>query len=216
MSLDSDAIDEAPIRHGEEWANALTHGLAALAAFIAGGYMVTVAASDSSALVIACMAYAWSVFGTFLFSSLSHAIHTQPMLNTLRAWDQAMIYTMIAGTYTPISVVYAPDSVRTPMIAAMWIAAAAGFLAKVAVRHRINAIGTISYLLLGWLPAIPLVTRVPLALGGLMALGGVIYTIGVVFLINDNRFPYLHAVWHLMVVLAAVCHFVGIMWYVVL
>jgi hemolysin III len=209
-------MDEAPIRHGEEWANALTHGLAAVGALVAGGYMVTVAAADSRALAIACLAYAWSVFGTFLFSSLSHTIRTQPLLNTLRAWDQAMIYTMIVGTYTPITVVYAPANIRTPMIAAMWIAAAAGFLAKVAIRHRINAIGTISYLLLGWLPAIPLVTQVPTALAWAMALGGVIYTIGVVFLVNDDRFPYLHAVWHLLVILAAMCHFLGIMVYVVM
>ncbi len=219
MSVESEAISEvmpeAPLKPGEEWANALTHGLAALVAFIAGGYMVTAATSISSGLVIACMTYAWAAFGTFLFSSLSHAIHRQPMLNTLRAWDQAMIYTMISGTYTPIIVVYAPNGVRGPLVAAIWIAAAAGFVHKVAFKHRINAIETLSYLLLGWLPAIPLVGNVPTELVWSMMIGGVLYTIGVACLMNDHRLRYMHAVWHVLVVLAAASHFVGIMWYVV-
>jgi hemolysin III len=178
--------------------------------------MVTAAAStDNSALVIACMAYAWSAFGTFLFSSLSHAIHRQPMLNTLRAWDQAMIYTMIAGTYTPIVVVYAPEWIRTPLVTAIWIAAISGFVQKVVLRHRVNGIETLSYLLLGWLPAIPLYGRVPTPLLWSMGMGGILYTVGVVFLMNDFRMRYMHAIWHLFVVVAAACHFLGILWYVV-
>lgn len=217
VSAQTNVIPDAPLKPGEEWANVLTHGLAALCAFVAGGYMVAAAAStENSALVIACMAYAWSAFGTFLFSSLSHAIHRQPMLNTLRSWDQAMIYTMISGTYTPIIVVYAPESIRGPLVAAVWIAAVAGFVQKVFVRHRINGIETLSYLLLGWLPAIPLFGQVPTGLLWAMAVGGVIYTIGVVFLMNDGRMRYMHAAWHVFVVIAAACHFLGILWYVVL
>ena len=216
MSGESERVAEAPLKPGEEWANALTHGLAALSALIAGGYMVRAAASSGTALVIACLVYAGCVFGTFLFSSLSHAIHRQPMLNTLRAWDQAMIYTMIAGTYTPIAVVYATESSRAPLLAALWIAAGTGFARKVAMKHRVNTMQPLSYLMLGWLPVIPLFRHVPTPLLWSMGIGGVLYTVGVAFLMNDGRMRYMHAVWHLFVILAAVCHFAGIMWYVVL
>ena len=126
-----------------------------------------------------------------------------------------MIYTMITGTYTPIAFQYATDGARIPLLLAIWIAAIAGFLTKVAMQHRVNSISTVSYLLLGWLPAIPLAGHVPSALVWSMAIGGVLYSIGVVFLMNDGKFRYAHAVWHLFVMSAAVCHYLGILWYVI-
>lgn len=207
--------DEPPFLEGEEWANALTHGIAALGSLIMAAYLILEAMPKSVGLAMACMAYMASVFGTFLCSSLSHSVRRQPLLNQLRAWDQAMIYTMISGTYTPIAYAYASDFTRTPLLWAIWIAAAAGFLHKVAWKHRVNSSGTISYLLLGWLPAIPLAPYVPTALVLAMFAGGVMYTIGVIFLINDKKRKYLHACWHLAVMSAATCHYLGILWYVV-
>ncbi len=211
---------EPPLLEDQEWANALTHAAGALATLIVGSHLVLLAFNPSSGLprtglAIACSAYVAGVFGTFLCSTLSHVVRRQPALNTMRTWDQAMIYTMIAGTYTPIVYAFATEAVRVPLLIAIWVAAAAGFYGKVALRHRINSIGTISYLLLGWLPAIPLAGHVPSTLAWLMLLGGVVYTIGVLFLINDKKLRYMHAVWHLFVIGAASCHYFGILHYVV-
>ena len=208
-------IHDAPLQHDQEWANALTHGIATAVTLLIGGYMITVASAKDTGLAIACGAYVASAFGTFLFSTLSHVILRQPALNTLRSWDQAMIYAMISGTYTPIIYAFADDDARMMLLAAIWAAAAVGFLHKVALRHRVNSIGTISYLALGWLPAIPLAGRVPSMLAWSMLAGGVVYTVGVIFLLNDQKVRYMHAAWHICVMLAAVCHFAGIMVYVV-
>nr|WP_236649470.1 hemolysin III family protein [Rhodopirellula sp. SM50] len=204
----------APVRHGEEWANALTHGLAALMSLVLGTWLVLEALPDNPGLALACAAYIASVCATFSFSTLSHAILQQPLLDTLRAWDQAMIYAMISGTYTPIVFRYAPDAVRTPLLTAIWVAAFAGIAGKLLMRHRVNNVATVSYLLLGWLPAIPLYGNVPSGLGWGMLLGGVLYTLGVMVLLNDHKFKYLHVVWHLFVISAALCHFLAIQWYV--
>lgn len=206
---------DAPIQLDQEWANALTHGIAACVSLVAGILLVWKAWPMETGLAIACAAYAASATGVFLFSTLSHVILRQPLLNSLRAWDQAMIYTMISGTYTPIVYGFAPEQTRTWLLIAIWVAAAAGFSAKVLLRHRINSIGTLSYLLLGWLPAIPLAGQVPRPLVMSMLAGGVVYTLGVAFLVNDRRLRYLHAVWHLFVILAAGCHYYGIWYYVV-
>jgi hemolysin III len=208
--------EEPPFLEGEEWANALTHGIAAIGSILLAIYLIQLALPQSTGLAIACAAYMAAVFGTFFCSSLSHIIRRQPLLNQLRSWDQAMIYTMISGTYTPIAYVYAADATRAPLLWAIWIAAVAGFLHKVAWKHRVNSSGTISYLLLGWLPAIPLAPYVPTQLVLAMFAGGILYTIGVVFLINDKKRKYLHACWHLAVMSAAACHYLGILWYVVL
>jgi hemolysin III len=217
--LASDTVDDVhgppPLQPDQEWANALTHGIAAVFTVVIGTYLVVAAADQSTGLAIACGAYAASVWGTFVFSTLSHVVRRQPTLNTLRAWDQAMIYAMISGTYTPIVYRYASDSVQMPLLAAIWVAAGCGILGKLALRHRINSIGAISYLLLGWLPSIPLMGHVPSELAWIMLGGGVIYTIGVAILMNDNKLRYMHAAWHLSVMTAAICHYLGILRYVV-
>ncbi len=205
----------APLLPGQEWANALTHGVATVVALIVGAALAFDAVSQDWFLAFACVAYVGSVTGTFASSTLSHTIRRQPWLNTFRAWDQAMIYLMIAGTYTPIVVCFAPIGVLMPLLATMWLAAWAGFFGKVFFRHRINAIGTASYLLLGWLPAIPLAGHVPGVVVSAMLAGGVLYTVGVAFLINDRKVRYFHAVWHLFVIAAALVHFLAIQMHVV-
>lgn len=204
-----------PVRSDQEWANAWTHGIAAVAAAIMGGYLIVQATTIGTGMAIACGAYTASVVGTFVCSTASHVVRRQPLLDTTRAWDQAMIYTMISGTYTPIVTGYASDRVMTPLLIAIWVAAGLGFTAKVIWKHRINSIGTASYLALGWLPALPLVGQVPGGLIGWMVVGGVIYTIGVAFLMNDHRARYLHAVWHLMVMAAATSHYWAILNHVI-
>lgn len=204
-----------PLQPDQEWANALTHGLACLGTICLGSYMVWIALPNGSGLSIACLVYAVSVFATFGFSTLSHVVRQQPMLNTMRAWDQAMIYAMISGTYTPIAYRYASASTQVAILASIWVAALAGIAGKLLFRHRINSIGTISYLLLGWLPAIPLAPQVPTELAWWMLAGGVLYTIGVILLLNDSKLKYLHAGWHIAVMAAAYAHFLGIMHYVV-
>jgi len=207
-------IPEPPLQPDQEWANALTHGLAACGALLLGLHLVLVAMPSNLGMTLACAAYSASVFGTFFFSTLSHVVRRQPLLNSMRAYDQAMIYMMISGTYTPIIVRYASDSHRDLLLWAIWIAAVLGFFKKVALRYRVNAIGTYTYLLLGWLPAIPLASEVPAELVRWMLIGGVVYTIGVFFLMNDQRLRYMHAAWHLCVMAAAAVHYYGILQFV--
>ena len=216
LSLDPPLTINAPVQPDQEWANALTHGIAALATLLMGLWLAESVVIDRVGLLIACVAYVLSVFGTFVFSTLSHLFHQRACLNTLRAYDQAMIYLMIAGTYTPIIYLYASEPVRAPLLWAIWVAASAGFIKKVAIRYRINSIGTYTYLLLGWLPALPLASHVPSELGRWMIAGGVLYSVGIIFLFNDRRKRYFHAVWHLFVILASACHFYAVWRYVVM
>ncbi|MCC9644540.1 hemolysin III family protein [Rhodopirellula sp. JC740] len=207
-------VDVPPIQPEQEWANAWTHGLSAALWCGVGGWLV-LSASQDTGLAIACGVYALSVVATFTCSTLSHVFLKQPLLDRFRAWDQAAIYLMIIGTYTPITYGYAPEDWRMPLLILMWTAAIAGFYNKAIRMHRVHSISVVSYLLMGWLPAIPLITNVPLELAWSMLLGGIVYSLGVVFLMNDRRAPYLHAVWHLMVLTASLVHAIGIAWYVV-
>ena len=208
-------VHSAPLLLDEEWANALTHGSAALAWMFGAVLMVRAAAGQPLMTTLCCLVFVLSAVSVFSASALSHhLIHFPRLLNRLRAWDQGLIYVMISGTYTPLIWQFAGQSMRTPLLVGVWVAAAIGFHSKVLAEHRVNGIGTITYLLLGWVPALGLVGKVPGVVLFWMAAGGVIYTIGVALLLNDKRIKYLHAGWHLCVVVAASCHFWAIYRYV--
>lgn len=207
--------DSPPIQPDQEWANAWTHGIAAVIWLGLSVWLVTRASQISPGLAIACAAYGAACVGTFTCSTLSHTFLERPRLDRFRAWDQAMIYLMIIGTYTPITYQMALPQYRLPLLAAMWGFALWGFVNKAILNHRIHSISTVTYLALGWLPAIPLYGRVSIPLFLYVLAGGVIYSVGVLFLINDRRVKYFHAVWHLFVLAASIVHFIGITQYVV-
>jgi hemolysin III len=207
---------KAPVRFGQEWANALTHGLAAVVGAFGAGAMIWHTSKGPLGTMLSCLAFVVPAIAVFIASTLSHTfLNDTARLKRYRAWDQGLIYAMISGTYTPLVYHYADPSSRNLVIVAIWVAAAIGFYSKVFAKHRINSIGTATYLALGWLPALALVGRVPSVVLVWMSLGGVIYTLGVVLLINDHRIRYLHAVWHIFVVVAASCHYWAIYRYVV-
>lgn len=200
--------DSAPLLPEEEWANALTHAAAAVVWTLGAVVMFRGAAEQTLMTTLCCLVFVFSAVSVFTASALSHHwIHDSQLLRRLRAWDQGLIYVMISGTYTPLVWKFAHEAIRTPLLIGIWVAAAVGFHSKVIAEHRVNGIGTLTYLLLGWVPALGLATRVPGEVLFWMAAGGVIYTLGVVVLLNDWRVKYFHALWHLCVVTAASCHF---------
>jgi hemolysin III len=105
---------------------------------------------------------------------------------------------------------------RNGLLLFIWLAAATGFYSKVFAKHRINNMTSISYILLGWIPAMVLLGYVSTACFLAMAIGGVLYTVGTLFLQNDHRSWYFHAVWHLLVILASMCHYTAIVVFTVL
>lgn len=206
-----------PIQPDQEWANAWTHGLASIVWLVVGFMLLQRAEridADSAGLVSATAMYVASALAVFVSSTLSHVFLSPPWLGRFRAADQACIYLMIVGTYTPIAYAFAAESVRWLLMISMWTAASIGFVAKLILSHRIDSISVVSYLILGWAPAIPLIRRVPMGLAITMLAGGVVYSGGVWFLLRDRRKKYFHAAWHAMVIAASLVHAYGIAVYV--
>lgn len=205
----------APLLHDEEWANALIHAGGALAAVFGAVIMARAAVGQPLMTTFCCLVFVASAAAVFVASALSHhLIHEPRLLLRLRAWDQGLIYVMISGTYTPLIWRFAEDAVRTPLLIAIWIAAAAGLYSKVISLHRVNSMSPVSYLLLGWLPALGLIGNVPWGLFGWMLAGGLLYIVGISLLLNDRKRKYFHAAWHVFVLLAATCHFLAVYQYV--
>ena len=201
---------------GEEVAHALTHGVGLVASV--GGLVTLVAAAwlrgDAWHIV------GGSIFGTTLVllyatSTLYHGIRSPRVKRLFQRLDHAAIFLLIAGTYTPFTLVSLRGGWGWTLLAIVWGLAILGILLEVAAHTR--RVSVPLHLAMGWLGVIaaaPLVRSVPADGLLLLALGGVAYTLGVVFY-AWRRLPYHHAVWHLFVMAGSACHFSCVLGYVI-
>jgi len=210
------AIEWTKENSSQELLNCCTHGAGFLLSFPAGFLLVRLALENRPELVWSCIVYSLSMAALYFFSALSHAVREPSWRHRFRSLDQGFVYGLIAGTFTPFIFSYLEGYSRVALLAFVWIAAGAGFYSKVFSNHRINNMASLSYILLGWVPAMVLFGYVSWACFGTMILGGVLYTAGVLFLQNDHRAFYYHAIWHLLVIIASLCHYLGIVAFAVL
>lgn len=203
---------------GEEIANALTHGLGVLAA--AAGLVVLLRRALQSGRAVAVVAAA--VFGVtvlllFAASTLYHAIPEGRATSWLRLLDHAAIYLLIAGTYTPFTLITLRGAWGWSIFGAVWVLALLGLAGQAGLLRRRRWIEVILYLVMGWVVIValkPLVAALPPAGLALLVAGGMAYTVGVAFYLWRSL-PYHHAVWHLFVLAGAACHFLAILLYVI-
>lgn len=195
----------------EERLNTLTHGLGCGLAVVGTFFMFRVAPLNSlDMIVMGIIPFGVSLVLLYAVSTLSHAIHHPITKDHLRAWDQAIIYLFVAGTYSPLVVRFVPAPWHVVVWMGLWVIAGIGAYSKVGHRHRVDALATRTYILLGWGPATVLAPNVPWGCLNWVLAGGVGYMLGVAFLKNDHRHPWLHACWHLFVILGTTCHFIAI------
>ena len=202
-------------RPREEVANVLTHGAGALLAL--AGLAVLLARSlwyRDAAHTAAVGVYGASLVAVFAASALYHAV-TAPRLKSITRWlDQACIYALIAGTYTPFMLTVLKGATGLAMLGAVWALAAVGIVAKTVLRIRWEAISLPFYLAMGWLIVVvlvPFARSVPATGLALLVAGGLCYSVGVGFFLW--RRPYAHAVWHLCVLAGGALHYAAVLRY---
>jgi hemolysin III len=202
---------------GEEIANSVTHGVGALLA--AGGVVVLIvlaAARGTAWHVVGCAVFGASLLTLYLASTLYHAIPAPRARRVLRAVDHAGILFLIAGTYTPFTLVTLRGPWGWTLFGIVWGLAVLGMALQLLAPRR-RALAVTLYLVMGWTVVValrPLTAR--LAENGflLLAAGGMAYTLGVVFY-AWRRLPYHHALWHGFVILGSTAHFFAVLLYVV-
>ncbi|UFS72168.1 hemolysin III family protein [Geomonas sp. RF6] len=201
----------------EELANSLTHGVGVLFSIVALVVLIMRAASYGDPYRLTSV----TVYGVSMltFYSLSTAYHTvrKPYARyVFRILDHASIYLMIAGSYTPFTLVTLRGPWGWSLFVTVWCIAVLGAILKVFHTHRTPILGPILYIVMGWLVVIALKPlSAALAPTGLKLLfaGGLAYTLGVLVYMWDNL-PYNHAIWHVIVLVGSVCHFLSIFYYV--
>ena len=192
--------------------NRVTHWAGFAGAIPAVAVLVAAAARGGDRWrVVGCAIYGAALLGVYAASALSHGSENDPRRRrAFRVADQALIFTLIAGTFTPFALAYRGVGTLA-VLGLMWALAAAGVARRVRRGGDQVAAGDVAFcVLIGWLPV--LVLPVILAVGGpvgfgLILAGGVLYTAGTPFLLNDGRNPWLHGVWHLFTVAGSAAHY---------
>lgn len=198
---------------GERIADGVIQLLGVSAAAIAG--IVLASAGHGSAGLAGAAAlglYAAGLFTMMACSALYNLAGEGPRKELLRRLDHAAIFAMIAGTYTPVSIIGIGGAWGWGLLAVVWTGALAGGVLKLWMPARFEGASIVAYLLLGWagLAAIgPLVAALPAREVALLAAGGLFYSVGVAMHLA-TRVPYHNAVWHGLVLAGAACHFVAI------
>src|SRR5215218_8751517 len=201
----------------EEVANCATHGLG-LALSVAG-FVALVALAwgyGDAWLIASCGVYGASLVALYLASTLYHGVRAPRAKELFQAFDHCGIYLLIAGTYTPFTLVTLRGPWGWTLFGLVWGLALAGIAFRVLYGARFRAVAVGSYVLLGWLCVIavkPILETVPLGALAWIAAGGLAYTTGV-FFFAAKRIPHHHAIWHLFVLGGSVCHYVAVLLYV--
>jgi hemolysin III len=202
---------------GEEIANSVTHGMGALLAIGGVTVLVTFAARRGTAWhVVGCSVFGATLVLLYLASTLYHAIPVPRAKRVFRSLDHAGILFLIAGTYTPFTLVTLRGPWGWALFGVVWGLALVGLVLELAMTRR-PALAVSLYLVMGWTVVLalrPLLAT--MATGGIVLLvaGGVAYTAGVAFY-AWRRLKYHHALWHGFVILGSAAHFFAVLFYVV-
>lgn len=197
----------------EEIANAISHGLGAVAALTAGAVLITLVALHGDGWQLAgAIVFCVTLLLLYVASTLYHAIPHPVAKARLKVFDHCAIFGLIAGTYTPFTLIGLRGAWGWSLFAVVWSLAVAGVVFKLFCTGRFKLVSTLIYIAMGWLILVAIVpmTRAldAWALGWLFA-GGLAYTAGTFFYLS-RRIRYAHAIWHSFVLGGSTCHFLAV------
>lgn len=201
---------------GDEWVNSLTHGFGLILSLI--GFILLLAApfyENNYWKLVNLAVYGGSLILLYGSSTLYHSLRRPKLKKIFRTIDHCAIFILIAGSYTPFTMLVLGGIWGWALFSIVWTLAILGIILKILLKYRFNLLSTCLYLLMGWLVVValePLIERFPInGLYWLLA-GGLSYTIGVIFYTMDKR-KFFHAIWHLFVLAGSTCHYLAIWLY---
>lgn len=205
-------------RDAEEWVNLVTHGLGMVASVVGSILLLAYAWMNGEAThVLAVGAFSVGLMAVYASSTAYHGALEENWKEFLRLIDHLCIFLLIAGTYTPISLILMKGAPGWWLFGLVWAFAVGGVAYKCYLFKHYGGGGTWIYVVMGLLAlpfAGPLIETVPAEGAWLILVGGACYLVGVIFFLWE-KMAYNHAVWHLFVMAGSLLHFLFVFWYVV-
>ena len=202
--------------HGERL-NSLTHAAGTCLAAAGGAVLITVAARDGDPWKITSFSiYTAMLLVLYLTSSLYHSARGLAK-DVLRKMDHCAIYLLIAGSYTPFTLVTLRGVWGWSMFGVVWSLALLGIFQEVLYAKGRRGLSLAIYMMMGWLAVIairPLLAALGWEGFGWLAAGGILYTGGIAFYVTDHKVRHGHGIWHLFGLGGSICHYVAVLFYV--
>ncbi|MDH3830309.1 MAG: hemolysin III family protein [Gammaproteobacteria bacterium] len=202
--------------HGERF-NGISHLVGAALALAGLVVLVVYASLQGDPWKIASFSiYGASLFLLYTLSTLYHSLRGRAK-QIFRKLDHVAIYLLIAGTYTPFTLVTLRGSWGWTLFVTIWVLAIVGIIVDSRHKEGSRAIQMVIYLLMGWLilfAMYPLVQALPTGGVALLVLGGVFYTSGIIFYALDGKMKHAHGIWHLFVLAGSISHYLAVLFYI--
>lgn len=202
---------------GEEVTNSITHGIGILLSIVALALLVIAAQRNGGGIrLVAAVIFGVTLILEYTNSTLYHAFPWPKVKRIFKMLDHSSIYLLIAGTYTPFTLITLANDGGTWMTIVIWSLALIGVALEAFWLFRPRWLGAVVYLCMGWL----IIFRVEVLLGlmpttalALLVGGGVCYSLGIIFYVM-KKVRYMHSIWHLWVLAGSILHFFCVLLYV--
>ncbi len=200
----------------EERMNVLSHGIGFILSTVALVLLVIRASLFGTVWhIVSFTIFGFSLMVLYAASTLYHKAVKKETRQRLKIFDHASIYVLIAGTYTPFTLVTLHGSIGWLIFSVTWALALSGIVLKLFFTGKYTRLSTIMYVLMGWIIIFaikPLIAHLlPEGLFWLVA-GGLAYTIGAI-IYSIKRITFNHAIFHQFVLLGSFCHFISVYYY---
>jgi len=203
----------------EEIANSISHGIGIVFSIVAMTILLVYGIwMKSPAAITGFAIYGISSILLYTASTLYHSFRKEKIKRIMRVLDHSAIFLLIAGTYTPVTLIAMQGYWRVGILSTIWVIAISGIVFKVLTYNKMDRYKGVSlalYIMMGWIAVIaikPMTQTVPVGFLIWLLAGGAAYTIGTIFY-AVRKIPYHHAIWHLFVLAGSVLHFLGIFRY---
>ncbi len=201
---------ERPQTAQEELINSITHGFGLLLSLIGLVNLVLIAYLHGTAIhLVAVNVFCGSMIILYASSTVYHGVVSPRLKHICRILDHASIYILIAGTYTPVSLLMLKGAWGWSLFGIQWGLALVGVVYKLFFTGKYDKISTFVYLAMGWMAIVagkPLWDNMPTGGLLLMLAGGLSYSLGVIFYRN-HKMLFAHAIWHVFVMGGTAFHF---------
>lgn len=203
----------------EEIFSSITHGIGAVLSIAALVVLAYFAGTKGDVWrVVSFSIYGFTLFFLYLSSTLYHSILIEKAKKVFRVFDHVSIYLLIAGSYTPITLVAMRGAWGWTIFGVIWGLALLGIVLNIISIEKTKIVSTVLYVLMGWLIIIavkPMLQMVPAGLFVWLLAGGILYTLGIIFY-ACRRIPFNHGIWHLFVLGGSIMHYLGLLFYLAL
>ncbi len=198
--------------------NSITHLIGAALALAGAAVLVVVASQDGSTRrIVSFSIYGTTLFLLYLISTLYHGLPSGRAKQVFQVLDHQAIYLLIAGSYTPLTMVSLNGVIGWWMFSVIWGMAILGLVLDALPPRGARVVPMVIYFVMGWMIVLAIKPLLGvMSLTGFIWLlsGGIFYTSGIVFFALDKRYPWMHGIWHLFVLAGSVSHYVAILFYV--